>query len=158
MSAPRSRHPRTTHYRHDGVVITDRFFDNGFERFDIGALSNLTRWQSTQHRGVSIGITIAAAELMVIVPMLIALRSLVAVAIALPALLIPCLVSVICARRWPVRRELIARYRGREVTLFVTTDEHRFGQVARALMRVLENAESYGLERPPGLRMLPQSR
>jgi hypothetical protein len=158
MSAPRSRHPRTTHYRHDGVVITDRFFDNGFERFDISALSNLTRWQSPLHRGVSIGITIAAAELVVIVPMLIALRSFVAVAVALPALLIPCLISVICARRWPVRQELSAWYRGREVTLFISTDEHRFGQVARALIRVLENAESYGAASPPSMGMLPQPR
>ena len=49
----------------------------------------------------------------------------------------PCLVALICAVRWPAEFGLIARYRGRDVTLFTTRDAHEFGLVTRALRRAV---------------------
>ena len=85
---------------------------------------------------------IAVAEVPLVVLLVGVLRAPVAWLLSMLALLIPCLVGVVCAQRWPAQYELLARYRGGQVTLFTSRDEREFGQVARAVRRAMEATPS----------------
>lgn len=133
--------PNTVYYKRDGIVVTSRYFGNNGIRYDIRELSDLARSQGLRHPGVMLGLATAGVELMIAVPLLVLTHQWAGLAIAMPTMLVACLASYYCAVRWPARRELLAQHRGREVTLLATTDEHKFGQVTRALVRAMEMAE-----------------
>jgi hypothetical protein len=133
------------HYRRDGIVVTNRYIAVGPARYDLNDLSHLSAAQGSNHPGVMAGVFAAAGLLLVIVPMLI-MHRFVALAVTVPLLLVAGLTSYVSARRWPAQREIIARYRGRPVTIFKTSDPRQFGQVARALQRAVEAARPYGRE------------
>ncbi|WP_117209327.1 DUF6232 family protein [Allorhizocola rhizosphaerae] len=147
MSANHLRHPETLHYRHNGVVVTSRYFAVGPARYNVSDLSDLSTAQGSNHPGVMAGVFAATGLLLVIVPMLI-MHRFVALAVTVPMLLVAGLTSYVSARRWPAQKEIIVRYRGRLVTIFKTRDAREFGQVARALQRAVEAARPYGRALP----------
>ncbi len=132
----------TLHYRHNGIVVTNRYFAVGAARYNLNELSDLGSARGSTHPGVMAGAFTATGVLLLIVPMLI-MHRFAALAAAVPLLLLACLVSYVSARRWPAQREIIARYRGSLVTLFKSSDPTQFGQVARALQRAVEAAHPY---------------
>jgi hypothetical protein len=132
--------PTVVYYRQNGIVVTDRYFFAGGYRYEIAQLSGLMRTRGPVHPGGMVGLVIAVAEAAVVVPVVSVLRAPVAWMVGLAALLVPCLVGYVCARRWPPQYELLAHHRGREVTLFTTRDEREFGQVSRAVQRAVEAA------------------
>jgi hypothetical protein len=135
--APRLR-PAVSYYRQRGVIVTNHYFCASGYRYEIAHLSHLMRTRGSLHPGVIVGMVTAVAEAAVIVPLVSVVRALVAWLMTFAALLVPCLVGYVCAHRWPPQYELLATYRGREVTLFTTADEREFGQVSRALQRAVE--------------------
>ncbi len=143
MSVNHLRTGETLHYRRNGVVITSRYVAVGASRYNLSDLSDLSSARGSTHPGVLTGVFAAVGLLLVIIPMLI-MHRFTALAVTVPMLLVAGLTSYVSARRWPAQREIIARYRGRLVTLFKTNDEQQFGQVARALQRAVEAAHPYG--------------
>ncbi len=141
MSAESSRPADIVYYRRDGIVVTSQYFTAYNTRYHVRDLSLLTRSESSPHPGVRLGILAAVAGAIVAIPTLLMLHSLAGLAISVPVLLIPCLTSYVCAHRWPVEIELLARYRGRQIVLIATSDQRKFGQIARALMRAVEALE-----------------
>lgn len=127
------------HYRQDGIVVTNRYFTTPAGRYRVDELTDPAQTEEPAHPGVALGLTIAGADLVAVIPLLMLHLTTVALAIGTPILLVAFGFTIYSARR-PARRELLARHRGRHVMLFATTDEHRFGQVSRALMRAMEAA------------------
>jgi hypothetical protein len=142
MSAYQSRYIETLHYRHDGIVVTNRYFTAGAARYRMNELSDLAQSHVPAHPAVAMGVAVAAVGVAVVVPALMLERTVLAIVIAVPVFVGAGVVSLVSARRRPVYRELVARHRGRLVTLFATTDAHQFGQVSRALLRAFELAHS----------------
>jgi hypothetical protein len=128
----------TSYYHRHGIVVTDRFFSAGDYRYEIADLTELMQARGSLHPGAMVGMVIAVAEAALIGPFVAILTAPVAWVLGIAALLVPCGVGLVCARRWPPHFELLARYRGHPVTLFATRDEREFGQVARALRRAVE--------------------
>lgn len=142
MSAESSRSVDVVYYRHDDIVVTSRYFTTDYTEYQVRELSRLERSERSPHPGVRLGLAFAVVGAVVAIPVLLVLDSLAGLAISVPFLLIPCLTSYVCATRWPVEMELMARYRGRHVVLLRTSDRRKFGQVARALIRAQEALES----------------
>jgi Family of unknown function (DUF6232) len=134
---PRLR-PAVSYYRQRGVIVTNHYFCAGGYRYEVAELSGLMRTRGSPHPGVLVGLVTAIAEAVVIVPLVSVIGAPLAWLLTFPALLVPCAVGYVCARRWPAQYELLATYRGREVTLFTSRDEREFGQVTRALQRAVE--------------------
>lgn len=134
---PRFR-PTISYYRQRGVIVTNHFFCADGYRYEVAHLRDLMRTRGSLHPGVIVGLVTAIAEAVVIVPLVSAVGAPITWLLMIPALLVPCAVGYVCARRWPAQYELIATYRGREVTLFTCRDEREFGQVTRALQRAVE--------------------
>jgi hypothetical protein len=130
--------PAVSYYRQRGVIVTNHYFCAGGYRYEVAQLSGLMRTRGSLHPGVIIGLVTTVAEAIVIVPLVSVVGAPVAWLLTFAALLVPCAVGYVCARRWPAQYELLATYRGREVTLFATRDEREFGQVTRALQRAAE--------------------
>jgi hypothetical protein len=134
-SIRRTRRPDRVHYSRYGVVVTSRHLTVGPDRYEISELADIMLTRGARHPGVKIGAAIAVVEAAVMVPLVGVVAGPVIWLVGAAALLIPGLVGVTCAVRWPAEFALIARYRGREVVLFTTRDAHEFGQVTRALRR-----------------------
>jgi hypothetical protein len=131
---------RRTYYRLKDVLVTESRFEAAGRRFQIDQLSELMRARSGPHPGVLVGLSIATCEAALGLP-LAAFGGTVTSWFSLIVLLaVPCSVSLFCSLRWPPRFELLGRYRGVVVTLFISSDEREFGQVARAVHRSLEAA------------------
>jgi hypothetical protein len=120
------------------VTVTSQYVVSAGYRYDTAELVELMRAKGSTHPGVIVGMVIAVAEAAFLVPLVGVLRSPLAWLLAGLALLIPCAVGLVCAHRWPPEYELLARYRGREVTLFTSRDQREFGQVSRAVQRAVE--------------------
>jgi hypothetical protein len=126
------------YYRHGEVAVTSRTFYRGVDRYPIADLSDLMRARGSIHPGVTFSIVIAVVQAPLVVLVAGLIHSPYAWAAAVVVLVVPFVVAAICARRWPPRQELLARYRGRDVRLFSSRDEREFGQVARAVGRAIE--------------------
>jgi hypothetical protein len=126
------------YYRHKGVLVTGRYLRIGPDQYDIAELAELMVARGGVHPGAMVGLVIAAVEGVLIFPMAGVLRVPALWPLALVALVVPCLVGLACARRWPAQYELVARYRGRQVTLFATRNRYEFGQLSRAIRRAME--------------------
>lgn len=141
MSAELFHRPEIYYYRHDGTTVTSHYFTTPSARYHIRDLTRFAQSQRTAESGLKVGLIAAAVELVIVLPSLSILNPSVGLALIVPALVIPFLVAFAYGRRRPAEFELLANYRGQQqVTLFVTTDQQRFGQVARALMRAAETA------------------
>jgi hypothetical protein len=130
--------PTTRYYRDRDIEVTSRWFRAGGRQYEIAQLSNLTQALGTVHPGVTVGLVIAVADAAFAVLVAGMTRSIFALIIGLPALSVPCVVALVCARRWPPKLELWAQYRGSLVCLFSTREERCYGQVSRALRRAVE--------------------
>jgi hypothetical protein len=125
------------YYRSGEVAVTSRFLHVGGERFAIADLSDLMRARGPAHPGVTIGTAIAIVQAPIIVPLVGLVRAPLVWVAALVVLVVPIVVAFVCARLWPPRQELLARYRGADVTLFSSRNEQQFGQIARAVSRAV---------------------
>jgi Family of unknown function (DUF6232) len=141
MSAESIRHtrgrPDRVHYRQNGVEVTSRYLTVRAARYEIDEMADIMLVRGATHPGVKIGAATAVVEAAVIAPLAGVVTAPFIWVVAAVALAVPALVAVICAIRWPAQFGLIARYRGREVTLFTTRDAHEFGLVTRALRRAV---------------------
>jgi hypothetical protein len=144
MSANHARHIDILHYRQDGIVVTNRFFSTDARRYKVDELTDLGQALGPQHPGVALGLAVAGVDLVAAVPLVMLNLALIALMIGVPILIAAFVVSVYSSKHWPARRELLARHRGRRVTLFATTSERDFGQVSRALIRAIESAHGGG--------------
>jgi hypothetical protein len=133
----RIRRPDRVHYRQHGVEVTSRYLTVRTDRYEIDELADIMLTRGSWHPGVKIGAATAVVEVAVIAPLAGVLTGPMVWLVAAVALSVPVLVGVICAVRWPAEFGLIARYRGRDVTLFTTRDAHEFGLVTRALRRAV---------------------
>ena len=139
MSAELFQRPEIYYYQHNGTTVTSRYFTTPSARYLVRDLTRFAQSQRDAESGLRAGLVTAAVELVIVLPSLSILNPSVGFALIVPALVIPFLVAFAYARRRPAEFELLANYRGRQqVTLFVTTDQQQFGQVARALMRAAE--------------------
>jgi hypothetical protein len=127
-------------YHQRGVEVTTRHLTVGPDRYELAELADIMQTRGAQHPGVKVGAATAIAEAAIVAPLVGVVQGPVVWLVAVVALLVPCAVGLICAVRWPAQFRLIARYRGREITLFVTRDETEFGQVSRAIRRAIEVA------------------
>jgi hypothetical protein len=132
--------PRRTirFYQHGDVAVTNYNFHRGGERYAIADLSDLRLARGALHPGVSISLVIALVQAPLAALVVAVVRTPLAYLLAVAALVIPGIVALVCARRFPPRQQVLARYRGAELTLFASSDEREFGQVVRAVRRALE--------------------
>ncbi len=136
--------PVITYYHRNGVLVTSRYLQVGVNRYEIGELMDLRQARGGTHPGLIVGLVIAVAEAVFVAPFVGVLRSPLAWLAATVALGIPCLVGLVCARRWPAQYELLAEYRGRQTVVYVTRDELEFGQVTRSVRRAVEALFRHG--------------
>ena len=142
MSAESIRRTRSRQdrffYHQRGVEVTTRHLTVGPDRYDLAELADIMQSRGRQHPGIKVGAATAVAEAAIVAPVVGVAQGPVVWLVAVVALVIPCAVGLICAVRWPAEFALTGRYRGRQITLFVTRDETEFGQVSRALQRATE--------------------
>jgi len=134
----RTRRQDRFFYHQRGVEVTTRYLTVGPDRFELAELGDVMQARGPQHPGVKVGAATAVAEAAVVAPLVGVVQGPVVWLVGVVALVIPLVVGVVCAVRWPAEFALIGRYRGREVTLFATRDETEFGQVSRAVRRAIE--------------------
>lgn len=135
------RRPVTIYYHKNGVQVTSRYLSVEGDHYELAELTDIRRTRGAVHPGVVVGLVTAGAEAVIVAPLVEVMRAVGAPAVwllAAVALLIPCAVGFVCARRWPAEYELIGWYRGHQIAVFATRDEHEFGQVTRALRRAVE--------------------
>jgi hypothetical protein len=125
-------------YRDGEIAVTNHFFHRGRDRYAVSELTELGVVRGPMHPSVLISSLIAVAQAPIAVPVVAALRTPTAFVLAAVLLVVPIVVAFISAHRWPPVQQLLARYRGRELTLFSTHDAREFGQVTRALQRAIE--------------------
>jgi hypothetical protein len=130
--------PQIVYFRQPGILVTSRQVSVGPHRYQVGQLAELMQARGSVHPGAIVGLVIAVAEAPLVALLVGVLQAPLAGLLAVPALLIPCLVGLVCARRWPAQYELLAWYRGGQVSLFTTRSEREFGQVSRAIRRAME--------------------
>ena len=137
-SATPPRRSVTWYYRGPGVAVTNQYLFTDRDRYALAELAELGVVRGPMHPAVVISTVIAVAQTPVVIPVVAMVRSPLAFLFAAILLVVPCVVAVASARRWPPRLELQALYRGRTLVLFSTHDEREFGQVSRALRRAVE--------------------
>ncbi len=137
-SAMPSRRPVIWYYRGVDVAVTNLHLHTHRDRYPLAELDDLGTVRGPAHPAVLISTVIAVAQAPIAIPVVTIVRSPLAFLLAAVLLVVPVVVAIVSARRWPPRLELQARYRGREVVLFSSHDERRFGQVSRALQRAVE--------------------
>jgi hypothetical protein len=130
--------PQIVYFRRPGILVTSQQVSVGQYRYQVGQLADLMQARGATHPGAIVGLVIAVAEAPLVALLVGVVHTPAAWLLAVPALLIPCLVGFVCVRRWPAQYELLARYRGGQVILFSTRNEREFGQVARAVRRAIE--------------------
>jgi hypothetical protein len=137
-AAPPPRRSVIWFYRDADVTVTNHYFHRGPSRYAIPELTELGVVRGPSHPSVLISSLIAVAQAPIAVPVVAVFRSPVAFALAAVLLVVPVVVAFVSAHRFPPVQHLLARYRGRELTLFSTHDAREFGQVSRALQRAIE--------------------
>jgi hypothetical protein len=137
-ATPPSRRPVIWYYRSADIAVTNHHLHTDRDRYPLAELDELGTVRGPAHPAVLIATVIAVAQAPIAIPVVAIVRSPLAFLLAAVLLVVPVVVAVVSARRWPPRLELQARYRGRELVLFSCHDERRFGQVSRAVRRAVE--------------------
>jgi hypothetical protein len=138
MTTPTRPH-QIVFYNHDRIVVTDAYFAVDGYPYQIRRLSNLMQIRGSLHPGAVVGLVTAAAEAVAIALLVSVVRvPAMATPLAAIALVIPCVVGLFCAHRWPPQRELLAHYKGVQVILVASRNELEFNQIVRALQRAIE--------------------
>jgi hypothetical protein len=130
--------PERIRYRHNGVEVTTRRLIIGRDRYEIDELADLAVTRGSMHLGAKFGVATAVGEAVLLVPLTAVLASPVVWLVGVAAFLVPATVGLVCALRWPAEFRLHGRYRGRDVTLYITRNAREFGQITRALIRSTE--------------------
>ena len=130
--------PTILFYRRDGLVVTNRYFAVDGRRYGTAHLTDLMQAKGPVHPGVVAGIVTAAVEAVVLIPLASVLAQPLIWLLAVTALVVPGLVAIICAVRWPPRWTLYGRYQGHTISLYATRDHFEFGKASRALQRATE--------------------
>jgi hypothetical protein len=130
--------PAILFYRHEGLVVTNRFFAVDGHRYGIEHLTDLMQAKGSLHPVVVAGLITATVEAIVLIPLASVLEQPLVWLFTAAALAVPCLVATICAVRWPPRWRLFGQYRGRTIPLYATRDHLEFNKACRALQRALE--------------------
>jgi hypothetical protein len=136
MSSP--RRSVTWYYRGPEVAVTNQYLITTHVRYELAELAELGVARGPVHPAVLISTVIAIAQTPIVIPVVAMVMSPLTILFATILLVVPCVVAIVSARRWPPRMELQANYRGRELVLFSSHDEREFGQVSRALRRAVE--------------------
>ena len=136
----RKNQPERVFYRQRGIAVTSRHLTVGPDRYELAELDEIMQGRGTRHPGLRVGGLVAVAEAAIIAPLVGVVHQAALWLIAAVALVVPVAAGLVCAARWPAEYRLIGRYRGYEMTLFITRDEREFGQVTRALRRAVESA------------------
>jgi hypothetical protein len=137
-SAMPPRRQITWYYRGADVAVTNQHLHTAHDRYALAELADLGVSRGPVHPAVLISSVIAVAQTPIVIPVVAIVRSPLAFLLAAVLLVVPCVVAIVSARRWPPRLDLQARYRGRDLVLFSSHDEREFGQVSRALRRAVE--------------------
>jgi len=141
MSAELFQRPEIYFYRQNGTTITSRYVTTPDARYPMRELTRFAQSQREAGSGLMVGLITAAVELVIVLPTLTILNPSIGFALIVPALVVPFLAAHFYGKRRPAVLELLANHRGQQVTLFATSDQQLFGQVARALMRAAEAAD-----------------
>jgi hypothetical protein len=136
MSSP--RRSVTWYYRGPGVAVTNQYLLTSHDRYELAELAELGIVRGPLHPAVLISSVIAVAQTPIVIPVVAMVMTPLTILFAAILLVVPCVVAIVSARRWPPRMELQARYRGLTLVLFSSHDEREFGQVSRALRRAVE--------------------
>ena len=126
-------------YATPDLVVTRRWIYTHGRRYQVADLERVVRTRGGLHPAAQGALVVAALEIAAAVPIMTMVGALAAWAMAAVAVLVPCLVAVVSAHRWPPRQELWAYHRGSRVALLKTRDSLVFGQVSRALQRAIES-------------------
>jgi len=130
--------PTILFYRHEGLVVTNRYFAVDGQRYGIEHLTDLMQAKGSLHPVVVAGLVTAAVEAVVLIPLASILEQPLVWLLTVAALAVPCLVATICAVRWPARWRLFGQYGERMIPLYATRDHLEFNKACRALQRALE--------------------
>lgn len=136
MSAPKRQ--VVWYYRGSDIAVTNQHLHTSYDRYPLAELDDLGTVRGPAHPAVLISTVIAVVQAPIVLPVITIVRSPLAFLLAAVLLVVPVVVAFVSARRWPPRLELQARYRGRELVLYSSHDERRFGQVSRAVRRAVE--------------------
>ena len=137
-SAMPPRRPVTWYYRGPDVAVTNHYLIVSPVRYELTELEALGVVRGPVHPAVLISSVIAIAQTPIVIPVVAMVMSPLAILFATILLVVPCVVAIASARRWPPRMELQASHRGTTLVLFSSRDQREFGQVTRALRRAVE--------------------
>lgn len=135
---PPQRRPVTWYYQGPGVAVTNQYLIVGSARYEVAELEALGTVRGPMHPAVMISSVIAIAQTPIVIPVVAMVMAPLAILLATILLVVPCVVAIVSAHRWPPRCDLQARYRGTTLVLFSSRDDREFGQVTRALRRAVE--------------------
>jgi Family of unknown function (DUF6232) len=130
--------PSRWYYRSADVAVSNLHMYTGRDRYALSELAHLGMVKGPAHPAVLISTVIAVVQAPIVVPVAAIVHSPAAILLAAVLLVVPCVVAVVSARRWPPRLDLQAVYRGRELVLFSSHDEVEFGRVSRAVRRATQ--------------------
>ncbi len=129
------------YYRGPDVIVTDEVFEVRhpyYRRFLIDELAFVHVVRHERDDTVVISTRTAAGALVLVATSWHLLRTVEAWLLAILLVAAPSALSGVCHRLRPRAQELRAVYRHYDVTLYLSSDPQVFGQVRRALARVLE--------------------
>jgi hypothetical protein len=139
------RYRPTVHYDRGGTTVTDTYVRTTRGDFPIEELSELHRSLPYPHPGRTMAVFLAGLELILAVPVAVALRSMVAFAVGVVVAVCVGIGAIMDGHRSPDWFAIKGRFRGEEVTIFSTRDEGEFERVRLSLVRAWDawRAASY---------------
>jgi hypothetical protein len=140
MSVHPLRNPPTRVFyplRH-GVLVTDQRLQASGHSYPIRELTEVTRSIGSMQVGRRLLLRMVAVEAPIVVAIIVAVPTWVALAAAIGYLLFAIVLMWFGGWRWPTPLELWATYRGVPTLLFLSTNHTEFNQVSRALLRAME--------------------
>ncbi len=132
--------PERIHYPYrQGVEVTSRHFTALGSTYAITGLTDAGFSIGTLQAGRRTMWWLLASELPIVVAIVAAAPTLVAVACAAGYLFFASGMLAFAKRRWPTPLELWATYQGELVLLHISSDYTEFHKIQRALLRAMEN-------------------
>lgn len=129
------------YYRGPDIVVTSRCIVTGHGRFLVPDLGDFSRVYEQTHVARKIALICAGVELALATPLAAAYGAISLLCAGVVAAGGVGIAVTIDSRNSPAWMVLVAEHRGRLVTLYSTTDQRKFGQVHRAVLRAVEANE-----------------
>jgi hypothetical protein len=133
-SAKRPYRP-TVYYHRGDAVVTDAYVRTRHGRFPIDELGELERVVPYAHPGHALALILAALEMMLALTVAVAAMSIEIVVLGLVLASTVAAGVLRDAGRHPRWFAIQARFRGADVTIFSTRDEHEYERVRLAVIR-----------------------